>query len=138
MNTQDFISHVKDITEKNGIGVVVIETRFPKFRANITKRNIEISGVNGPLSYAAAMHEIGHIIVEGPNFNPYSYISMPLDERFKMETDAWDWAKENCLEWTPDMDRLKSACLHTYAFIHPTNRKLHLTYLPVNTVNNSR
>ena len=60
-----------------------------------------IAPVRSPISYATALHEIGHILGR----HQQSRDSMTR-ERW-----AWQWAKSNALLWTPVMERYAAKAL---------------------------
>jgi hypothetical protein len=63
---------------------------------------IYIAPIRGQLSYAAALHEIGHIICRYQQ----SHHSSLVRERW-----SWQWARENALVWTPAMERYSQRAL---------------------------
>jgi hypothetical protein len=65
---------------------------------------IETPLIRGPVSYAAVMHEIGHIL---GRYQESRYL-------MTFETWAWRWARANALMWTPAMERHMVACLAWY------------------------
>jgi hypothetical protein len=62
---------------------------------------IWIPQIKSSISYAFALHEIGHI--RGRHQTSRS--------RMVCERDAWAWAKAHALIWTDAMERLRFACL---------------------------
>ncbi len=65
---------------------------------------IFIPPVKSEVSYATALHEIGHLLGR----DQYD------DYRMVREIEAWIWARENALVWTPRMVRNAVACLDWY------------------------
>jgi hypothetical protein len=59
-------------------------------------RTIRISEVKGPVSYAVALHEIGHLVAEGASGRQFP--------RLMKEIRAWRWARAHAIEWTERMD----------------------------------
>ena len=72
-------------------------------RAWRRKRRINIRPVKTAVTYAIALHEIGHIL--GPRQN-----GVRLDK----EVGAWEWAREHALEWTDQMEAKMRKCLRSY------------------------
>lgn len=66
-------------------------------------RIINIRPVKSAITYAVALHEIGHIV--GP------WQSKP---RLYKEAGAWKWAIENALVWTPPMQKTMIRSLQSY------------------------
>jgi hypothetical protein len=65
---------------------------------------IWIPQIKSSISYAFALHEIGHI--RGRHQTSRSHMVC--------ERDAWAWAKAHALIWTEAMERLRFACLGWY------------------------
>jgi hypothetical protein len=65
---------------------------------------VQFPAVKSQISYATALHEIGHLL--GPRRN-----SRRIMVR---ERDAWRWAKRNALQWTPTMERCARDSLDWY------------------------
>jgi hypothetical protein len=63
-----------------------------------------IPPIKSSVSYAVALHEIGHIC------------GRHRASRYRMvrERDAWSWAKTNALGWTETMERHRDASLAWY------------------------
>lgn len=69
-------------------------------------RRIRIAPVAGPVSYATALHELGHLVAQGA--------SGPQHSRLIKETRAWKWAMWAALEWTDRMDSEMQRSLGVY------------------------
>lgn len=54
-------------------------------------RSVRLSPVKSEITYAIALHEIGHILGDYPK------------TRIDKEVAAWQWAKTYALTWTPTM-----------------------------------
>ena len=65
---------------------------------------IQTPEIRGPVSYATALHELGHM------FGRYQR-SRPSLTR---ERWAWDWPRRHALIWTPATERTAAACLAWY------------------------
>jgi len=57
------------------------------------RQKISVKRINSYLTYAVAMHELGHLL--GPHQCSCDVL--------KRETGAWLWAMENCKVWMPCM-----------------------------------
>lgn len=69
-------------------------------------------------TYTIFMHEMGHIVSSGQKrarWLPWWKHGTRWDD----EVDAWRWAQENSLIWTPQMEDFKTWALSTYAFMKP-------------------
>lgn len=70
-------------------------------RAYRRSRWIKIRPVKSAITYAVALHEIGHIL--GPRQN---------ETRLYAEVGAWEWAKANAIVWNYQMeDKLRKSLL---------------------------
>lgn len=106
-----FKAHIEDLLERYNIGWCT----FPSGRgytglAIPELREIETPEIKGRLSYATALHEIGHIV------GPYSH---PRYKTMMKEIGAWKWARRNALIWSPGMEKHAQECLAWYATITP-------------------
>lgn len=68
-----------------------------------------VSHSSGPvktaITYAVAMHEIGHIL--GPH-------QTGKNTRLDKEVGAWEWAQQHAIEWTDAMTATRARLLKTY------------------------
>jgi hypothetical protein len=92
--------HVETICRDEGIRVL---PHSRGGRASREHRIIAIRPVKSAITYAVALHELGHVL--GP------WQSQP---RLHAEAGAWKWAKEVAHVWTPVMEEKMSRSLHTY------------------------
>jgi hypothetical protein len=67
---------------------------------------ISIRRVLSDITYAVALHEIGHILGEQKG------------KRLDQEIDAWEWAERHAIVWTPAMQVKRDRCLASYWFAH--------------------
>jgi hypothetical protein len=68
---------------------------------SIEIEEVGISSIRSAISYATALHEIGHIKGRFQRSK-----SLMVRERW-----AWRWAEENALAWTARMERNRRECL---------------------------
>jgi len=100
MRTTKYAEHVALLCKNNEISV---SSHSSGGRAWRKGKSIQIREVKSAITYAVALHEIGHVL--GPDQ------SKP---RLFSEAGAWKWAKENCLEWTDTMDNKMRKSLQSY------------------------
>jgi hypothetical protein len=93
--------HVTDLCEKHDI-VVGFARRAHAIHA---AEEIHIPPIKSAISYATALHEIGHILGRHQRSN-----STIVRERW-----AWHWARVNALIWTPAMEQSARKALDWYA-----------------------
>lgn len=82
-------------------------------RAYRRKRLVKIRPVKSAVTYAIALHEIGHIL--GPRQS---------GTRLDKEVGAWEWAQANAIEWTEAMSAKRVACLQSY--LRKVERSAHM------------
>jgi CRISPR/Cas system-associated endonuclease Cas3-HD len=82
---------------------IAIESHSRGGRAYRRQRRIKIRPIKSAITYAVALHEIGHIL--GPRQN---------GTRLDKEVGAWEWAEANAIEWTDAMSAKRAACLRSY------------------------
>jgi hypothetical protein len=100
MTPEDMRLHVAAICKDEGIRVL---PHSRGGRASKEARIIAIRPVKSAITYAVALHELGHVL--GP------WQSQP---RLYAEAGAWKWAKEVAGVWTPSMEAKMSKSLHSY------------------------
>lgn len=71
-------------------------------RAWRISKHVAIPEVKTAISYALALHEIGHILGKNP------------PTRLGREAAAWQWALDNAITWTPVMESKMQRCLDSY------------------------
>lgn len=65
-------------------------------------RIVYLPPIKSPITYAVALHEIGHIV--GPN----------PGRRLEKEAAAWLWAKNNAIMWNAAMAKKAAKSIQTY------------------------
>lgn len=96
----DYARHIERICKIEDIEVVSHSSGGRAWRKS---RRIAIRPVKSAITYAVAMHEIGHIL--GPRQSGC---------RMDKEVGAWEWAQANAVEWTAPMDATMRRALRTY------------------------
>jgi len=71
-------------------------------RASRRNRTIKIRPVKSPVTYAIALHELGHVLGE------------QRGRRVDKEVQAWEWARAHALCWTRRMHETMRSCLQSY------------------------
>lgn len=92
--------------------------------ADPKQRRVHIPAINGPISYAIALHELGHLAhPQGtPSVRSVFYqktgrmLPIDLDVQLVGELSAWEWAFTRALCWTDTMTRVYRHGLWTYTF----------------------
>lgn len=100
MTPDDMARHVAAICRDEDIRVL---SHSRGGRASKSHKIIAIRPVKSAITYAVALHELGHVL--GP------WQSQP---RLYAEAGAWKWAKEVAGVWTPSMEEKMSRSLHSY------------------------
>jgi hypothetical protein len=106
-----FHAHILDLVQHHNIGWCTLSGSCQYGQAIQEIREIETPAIRGRLSYATALHEIGHIV--GPYRNHHRYKTM------MHEIGAWKWARRNALIWSPGMEKHVQECLQWYRAINP-------------------
>lgn len=100
MTADQYAAHVARICKIEDISV---DSHSSGGRAYRRQRRVKIRPVKSDITYAVAMHELGHILSSGQR-----------GTRLDKEADAWMWAKAHALEWTPAMQAKMRDCLKSY------------------------
>jgi hypothetical protein len=77
-------------------------------------REILTAPIRSTISYATALHEIGH------------YLGRYQRRRYRTVTReawAWEWARQNALVWTPGMERCATNAVARYRAREHANRR---------------
>lgn len=96
----NYAAHIARICKIEGIS---IESHSTGGRAYRKRRLIKIRPVKTAITYAVALHEIGHILG-----------ARQSGTRMDKEVGAWEWAEKNALEWTPTMSATRAKALRSY------------------------
>ena len=95
-----YAAHIARICKIESIS---IEGHSTGGRAYRKSRRIKIRPVKTAITYAVALHEIGHIL--GPRQS---------GTRLDQEVGAWEWAEKHAIEWTAAMSAKRAKCLQSY------------------------
>lgn len=89
--------------------VVRLHDSYALREADGAADEINIAPIRSPLSYAVALHEIGHIL------GRYQASSNVMTR----ERWAWKWARAHAIVWTDAMERYAGESLAWYESHHP-------------------
>src|SRR5262249_1934558 len=96
--------HVERVIEENKITYRPVE-RIRKSKCFPCKPGdrpvVQFVPAWSEITYAVALHELGHV---------FGRHSDHVDDIVR-ERDAWDWARDNAVVWSPKMERLASLCM---------------------------
>jgi hypothetical protein len=96
--------HVTSLCERHEIIVKWCRRTSQAHAINVAEE-ITIAPVRSAISYATALHEIGHILGRHQR-----------GRRVMIKEDwAWRWAKANALMWTPRMERHRREAMRWYS-----------------------
>ena len=102
---KDMHRHVLDLCDKHGITIYAWCRRTSQCHALTDREEIRIVPIESRISYASALHEIGHL--RGRHQRSSSTL---VRERW-----AWEWARANALIWTPGMENSARKAVKWYA-----------------------
>lgn len=92
-------SHIASFAESHDIEIV---SHSSGGRAYRRKKRIAIRQVKSPVTYAIALHELGHVL------------GHQCGRRIDKELQAWQWARANALVWVRRMEDAKRDALRSY------------------------
>lgn len=92
--------HIEAICKNNDITIEI--SSGSRGRAWSKTRVIRIPEVKTGITYALALHEIGHIL------------GIRSGKRLEKEMQAWEWAMKNAIEWTQPMNQAMERRLGSY------------------------
>lgn len=98
----DYAAHIARICKIDDIEISYVS--WGGGRAWHRTRKIRTRHVKSDVTYALALHELGHILEPRGHRGP----------RLDREVAAWQWAKANAKEWTDKMDAYMQKALRSY------------------------
>lgn len=119
-------AHIANVAKENDIVVKYIPGPIKGDGSGDPRtQTIRVPVINGPVSYAIALHELGHLLdpmgsLQRANyatiFNRKTGLRTPWDNDLYIleEAFAWEWAMKNALTWTPSMSRTARWGFETY------------------------
>ena len=105
MTAEQMAAHVTELTSQLGIAVDYTYKGNCGGRAWARSKCIWIRPVKSSITYAVALHEIGHCAVGK---------IAPKVGRLSEEGAAWQWAMRNANDWTDAMDNKMVKSLESY------------------------
>lgn len=114
VNVQEMREHVNALAAAHEIAVetrhvIRLRDSFALREADGASDEINVAPIRSALSYAVALHEIGHILG--------CYQASPCV--MTRERWAWKWARKHAIVWTPAMERYAAKSLAWYESRHP-------------------
>lgn len=100
MTPQQMAAHIAKICK---IEDIEVDSHSRGGRAYRKSSRIKIRPVKSAITYAVALHEIGHIL--GPRQS---------GTRLYQEVGAWEYAMSKAVEWTPAMNATMCKALQSY------------------------
>jgi hypothetical protein len=95
-------AHIEELCEQNEIDIDFIQ-RPGRARAAAALQLIRIAPIRSAISYATALHEIGHVV------GPLQWAGV-----LKREEGAWRWAERNALVWTDWIEQHRQSSMAWY------------------------
>ncbi len=95
----NYAAHIARICK---IEDIEVQSHSTGGRAYRRSRRIKIRPVKTAITYAVALHEIGHIL------------GIQRGSRLDKEVQAWDWARAHALGWTDAMTATMAKCLRSH------------------------
>ncbi|EKS41338.1 hypothetical protein [Afipia broomeae] len=113
--------HVQLIADENQIVIHPTLKRLSRSYSVRVSEEIYIAPIKSVLSYAVALHELGHVL--GPHQNSLRVLVR--------ERAAWRWAKRNALVWSPRMQEHAETSIHWYEKNYRDIDKRQRSYLAI-------
>lgn len=97
----NYAKHIHSLAQTHG---VIVEIASPGYagRAWRKAKKIKIAEVKTAVTYAVALHELGHVL------------GKQSGNKLNKEWQAWEWAMANAVGWTEPMTRKMQRCLASY------------------------
>jgi hypothetical protein len=107
-----YAEHIDHLLLTHGISVDWRQGR--EGRSWRKKRHVRLSPVKTAVTYAIALHEIGHVVGEQKGL------------RIDREVQAWEWAEANAVEWTEPMIVRAAKSIGSYLKMCERHRSMQL------------
>jgi hypothetical protein len=90
--------------------------------ADMVYKEVGIPPVVSTISYAACLHELGHlatlkgvdVVYLGFQYAIAQKFHLPIADVIEAEKKAWGWARKEALVWNEHMEELKAVTMLTY------------------------
>lgn len=109
----DMRRHVRQLCAEHNISIR-LRDNYTRGTASATLRMIWIPEVRSPITYAKALHEIGHVVMRHTNDKDRNVLTR--------EGEAWQWARDNALIWTDTME--DRACRWATTYVRGMQRRI--------------
>lgn len=101
MNKENLAAHIAQLAKLHAIEIAPRASYGG--RAFKRTRRVCLRPIRSQVTYAVALHEIGHVAGRQPR------------TRLDREAAAWIWARSNAIFWTDAMQAKMMDCLRSYA-----------------------
>lgn len=108
----NYARHVESLASLHAVSIEFKEGY--RGRAWRKHRRIKISPVKTAVTYAIALHEMGHVV------------GKQSGKRIDKEVQAWEWAEANALKWTETMIVKSARCVAWYLKMCERHRSMQL------------
>ena len=115
--SQEMAAHITRICRR---AKITVSTASARGRAWRKSSRIAIRPVKSDITYAIALHELGHVL------------GVQTGKTLDKEVQAWQWARKHALVWTDAMTQKEQASLASY--VRWANRKPNSTPKHAETV----
>ena len=109
-------AQVFELCSDNYISIIFVKP-WQEVSALLHARIIFIRPVRSTVTYADALHELGHIL------DPKAFKART---ELVCEAQAWKWAKEHALFWNDTAENYKNLCLSLYLKENPKPHDRHI------------
>lgn len=114
VSKHDMRRHVRQLCEEHSIAIRLRSGSYTRATASASLRMIWIPEVRSPISYAKALHEIGHVVLRHTNDRDRNVLTR--------EGEAWQWARDHALIWTDTME--ERACRWATSYVEGMRRRI--------------
>ena len=110
-----FQEHARDLARAYNVRLIESDQVLPEEAFAIpVKRLVLCATIRERMTYAVALHELGHVVSPLGNVRALT-AGDPANLSRDEEDAAWAWARHHALEWTPDMEALAQWAEGSYA-----------------------
>jgi hypothetical protein len=130
--SSEYLAHVKKLAASHGINIYYVKRQLD-FSASPSDGYIRITEHLNDAGYAAALHELGHLISDEASRMALKHSQdvvfanmgladmLPHSNRkaiYKVECLAWEWAKQHAMLWGPSMQYSMDSGLASYEHLN--------------------
>jgi hypothetical protein len=108
-------AHIQQLARDYDVTLLIDPYLDPKRASSEpVDRRVLLPPITDATTYAIALHEIGHVASGHTMPSAFIYLIGGGRAVMSVEMEAWRWARQHALEWTPEMTAIEQWGLDSY------------------------